>query len=226
MQNYPPQPPSIYYGGCCFGAAFYVGVHKALAEMYGSDYYLKTVQTGGSAGTIFAIGIALGKSPEYMENLYKHVSNQANEKGPVWYASFFMENALRDILNEDPLSYKKLEGRCAFGSTIFFAKHHWHVSWESNEDVIKCVASSYHVPFYCKWTDKNRGHYRVDGAYGFSGIDLIHGDETVYCGFDPHAEIACQLSNAEMVSQLLLFLFYIFILPFSSKVINYLCIIL
>ena len=62
--------PSLYFGGCCFGAAFYVGVYKALYELYGPDFMQDMKISGGSAGTIFAIGIALRKSPEYMDNLY------------------------------------------------------------------------------------------------------------------------------------------------------------
>lgn len=199
----PPKPPSIYFGGCCFGAAYYVGVHKAMCEIWGNDYYKSTLLSGGSAGTIFAIAIALGKSPEYLDDMYRRVSAKATRDGPVYYASKYMVDALYEIL-EDPQAYKKLEGRCIFGSTHFFAQHIWHSSWTSNEDVVRCVQASIHVPFYCMRMEPLKGSYPVDGAYGFSGIDLPHGDDTLYVGFDPHAEIACHLSNAEMVSVIIL----------------------
>ena len=44
------QPPTIYFGGCAFGAAFYIGVHKALVELWGADFYKRSLIAGGSAG--------------------------------------------------------------------------------------------------------------------------------------------------------------------------------
>ena len=38
----------------------------------------------------------------------------------------------------------------------------------------------------------------VDGAYGFAGDDLLHGDDTLYVGIDPHAEITRTFTNSEM----------------------------
>ena len=38
----------------------------------------------------------------------------------------------------------------------------------------------------------------VDGAYGFAGADLPHGDQTLYVGIDPHAEITRHLTHNEM----------------------------
>jgi len=55
-----PLPASIYFGGCAFGAAFYVGVYRALADMYGDDFYTRTLIAGDSGGSIFAVGVTLG----------------------------------------------------------------------------------------------------------------------------------------------------------------------
>ena len=129
-------PPSMYFGGCCFGAAFYVGVHRAMVEKWGKDFYQKTVIGGGSAGTIFAVGLALGKSPEYMDNLYSDIARRAQKYGPIYYASVFMTTGLEEMLADDPLAYKKLEGRCCFGTTSFFSRHRWHLSFESNSDLL------------------------------------------------------------------------------------------
>jgi hypothetical protein len=129
-------PPSIYFGGCCFGGAFYVGVHEAMVEKWGKDFHEHIVISGGSAGTIFAVGLALGKSPEFMAKLYTDVAEQAKTYGPIYYASVSMTKGLEEMLAEDPLAYKKLEGKCCFGTTSFFSKHRWHLSWESNEDLL------------------------------------------------------------------------------------------
>jgi len=204
----PPPPgacpyPSLYFGGCCFGAAFYVGVYKALWELYGPDFMQDMKISGGSAGTIFAIGIALRKSPEYMDALYRKVAARSHASGPVYNpfyhtgASVFMEEGLRDML-DDPLAFKKIEGICYFGTTRFYDKHTWHMSWESNEDLVDCCQSSYHIPFYCHRNKPIKGVEVVDGAYGFSGLDLLHGDDTLYIGIDPHAEITRSFTNNEM----------------------------
>lgn len=196
---YPPKPPSIYFGGCSFGAAFYIGVHEAMVEMWGLDYYKDIIIGGGSAGTIIAIGIALGKDTEYLDKLYRYVAEEAVKYGPVYYASYFMEKGVRKMLEEEgPYAFKKLEGRLCFGTTEFFDKHRWHMSWESNEDFLACVQGTSHIPFYCMRNQPIKGIEVVDGAYGFAGRDLLDGDDTLYVGIDPHAEITRHFTNSEM----------------------------
>lgn len=195
--------PSLYFGGCCFGAAFYVGVYKALWELYGPEFMEGMLVSGGSAGTIFAVGIALRKTPKYMDDLYRRVAAKSAEYGPIYNplrdtgASIFMEEGMREML-DDPLAFKKLEGICYLGTTRFYDKHRWHMSWESNDDLLECIQSSYHIPFYCHRNKPCKGIEVVDGAYGFSGDDLLHGDSTLYIGIDPHAEITRTFTNAEM----------------------------
>ena len=87
------------------------------------------------------------------------------------------------------MTYIKLQGRCSFGTTSFYSQHRWHVAWNSNEDLIDCMMASMHVPIYCKRVKPIQGVYLLDGAYGFAGIDLPHGDDSLYVGIDPHAEI-------------------------------------
>mmetsp|Transcript_4622 Transcript_4622/g.7554 ORF Transcript_4622/g.7554 Transcript_4622/m.7554 type:complete len:291 (+) Transcript_4622:180-1052(+) len=196
-QAYEVPPPSIYFGGCAFGSAFYVGVFKGMRERWGPDFHKKILISGGSAGTIFAICIALGYSDKYMDEFYSNVAVETLKRNPIYYGSYYLEQELRKML-QDPLAYKKLEGRCCFGTTAFFSKHRWHVSWESNEDLIACVQGSYHIPLYCKKAQGIKGVAVLDGAYGFSGENLPHGDATLYVGIDPHAEITRTLTNPEM----------------------------
>lgn len=42
--------------------------------MWGDDFHERVLMTGGSAGTIFAISIALGKSPEEINSIYRSVA--------------------------------------------------------------------------------------------------------------------------------------------------------
>ena len=147
-----------------------VGVYNAMREKWGSDFYKKMLHSGGSAGTVFAVALALGKSPEYMNHLYSRVAiNTRKYSIPIYYGSYFLEVALHDLIMSDPFAYKKLEGRCCFGTTSFFATHRWHVSWESNDDLIACIQASYNIPIYCKRCVGIKDVVVVDGAYGFAG---------------------------------------------------------
>jgi hypothetical protein len=197
-RNSIPIPPSIYFGGCAWGSSFYVGVFQAMVDVWGPDFYQKTLLCGGSAGTMFALGIATGKSPAYMDNLYVTVANKSKIYGSFYYGSLFMEEALREIV-EDPLSYKLLEGRCCIATTAFFARHRWHISWKDNEDLIECSKASCHIPFYCQKNRGLKGTIVVDGAYGFAGDNLPHGDESLYVGIDSHAEITRHFTNKQML---------------------------
>lgn len=154
--------------------------------------------------TVICVAIALGKSPQYIQdNLYLRIANKAQETSGIYFGSVYLEEAVRDMIEEDPLSYKKIEGRCCFGTTAFFSQHRWHVSWESNEDLIQCILCSFHIPFYCKAVKPIHGELVLDGAYGLAGVDLIHDDETLFVGIDPHAEITRKLTAMQMVNLLL-----------------------
>lgn len=190
-------PPSIYFGGCAFGCAFYVGVVNAMRERWGPDFHRKMLISGGSAGTIFALTLALGKSPQFLDEVYASVAEKTMRYHPIYFGSVFLEEMLRRILS-DPLSYKQLEGRCCFGTTEFFSKHRWHVSWENNEDLINTALASFNIPIYCKRVSPVKGVVVLDGAYGFAGTNLPHGDETLYIGIDPYAEITRSLTNHQM----------------------------
>jgi len=75
-------PISIHYGALAWGSGFYVGVHKALEERWGQDFnnLLESVH-GDSAGVLFALGIALGKSANFMDDMYRTLSQQAHSVG-------------------------------------------------------------------------------------------------------------------------------------------------
>ena len=169
-----------------------------MIETWGDDFRSKTLLSGGSAGAVFALGIALGKSPNYMSNLYRTVSEKCKKHGTLGNCSYFLEEELL-ILLEDPLAYKQIEGKCVLGTTAYFSKHRWHLSWGDNKDLLTCIKGSCHIPLYCGYGDRVMGVEVVDGAYAFSGEHLPHGDDTLYVGIDPHAEITREFTNTEMV---------------------------
>jgi hypothetical protein len=168
-----------------------------MVERWGPDFHQKCLMTGGSAGTIFALAVALGKPPSFTNELYSNVAVKTLRYTPIWFGSHYLGKEINKMLS-DPMAYKKIEGKCCFGTTAFFAKHRWHVSWESNEDLKSCLQASYHIPMYCKFSGPIKGVECVDGAYGFAGVDLPHGDQTLYVGIDPHAEITRTLTHNEM----------------------------
>lgn len=62
------------------GCGFYVGVHKAMETRWGKLFYEKLSSVhGDSAGCIFAMGIALGKTAEQVTTLYFRGLNITNK---------------------------------------------------------------------------------------------------------------------------------------------------
>lgn len=199
MTNPGTLPPSIYFGGCAYGSAFYIGVYKAMFEKWGPNFGEKVFLCGDSAGAIFAIGIALKKDPEFMNDLVKIIAEKSITLGHINKASDYCEEAINKILEENPMSYKELNGRCCFGTTSLFSTHRWHISWSSNEDLLYTALSSLHIPFLCKANKRIKSTHVLDGAYSFCGKCLPHGDDTLYVGIDPHAEITRIFTNKEML---------------------------
>jgi hypothetical protein len=169
-----------------------------MVERWGSDFYQKVLFAGGSVGCIFAIGSGLGLTPKELKEIYRSCAEKSARHGAVHFASIFMEECVRDMVKH-PLAFKLLEGRLCVGTTYFFSRHRWHVSWIDNEDLVACVKRSCHIPFYCQRDSGLRGELVVDGAYGFAGLNLPHGDETLYIGIDPHAEVTRTLENHQMM---------------------------
>eukprot|EP01034_Spumella_vulgaris_P021678 gene21678-27719_t len=63
------------------------------------------------------------------------------------------------------------------------------------EDAMKILLDD---PLAYKKLEGIKGVHVVDGAYGFSGINLPHGDDTLYVGIDPHAEITRSFTYPQM----------------------------
>lgn len=103
------------------------------------------------------------------------------------------------MIADNENAYKELEGKMFIGTTAFFSRHRWHLSWESNEDMINCIKGSFNIPIYCLRSGILKGYEVLDGAYSFAGEDLPHGDATLFIGIDPHAEVTRHFTNNQMV---------------------------
>ena len=196
-----PIPPSIYFGGCGFGAAFYVGVHRAMVERWGKDFYKHTVIAGGSAGAIMAIQVALGRDTEQLGEMYLWTAREANKRGPIFQASACLIESVRRVLDEFTEEvHTMLNDKCFVSVTHFPFRHRFAKSWDSEEDLLQCLTATCHIPIYTHRA-KSAWSSMVDGAYGFAGDSLVdlHHNDTLFVGIDPTADVGRSLTFSQMV---------------------------
>jgi len=195
-----PIPKSIYFGGAAFGVCFFVGVFKAMADKWGPDFYKKTLVCGGSAGSIIAMQIALGKDPKYAGDVYALIGDKTHARGYALRPSDFLDEYVDELLRSDENIHKSIETRFWCGSTLFYAQHQWHKQWRDNADLAACIKGGYNIPLYCSKCDKLEGYEVVDGAYGLQASDFPHGDDTLFVGACQNtAEINIELSITQML---------------------------
>lgn len=197
-------PPSIYFGGCGFGCAFFIGAHRAMVERWGVDFHKRTIIAGGSAGAVMAIQVALGRTNDQMHEMYRWTASEALQRGPIQQASACLMEAVTKILeSESSNAYKSLsQNNCFISATNFPFEHKFYSRWLDNDDLVACIAASCHIPLY---SQRGSGSYadHVDGAYGFSGTALaaeLHGNDTLFVGIDPTADVGRSLTQMQMVS--------------------------
>jgi hypothetical protein len=106
-----------------------VGVFQAMVDTWGPQFYTNTKIYGGSSGTVIALGITTGKTPEFMDALYQSIAIKTKYTGSSLFGSFFYEQALRGIVR-DSQDYKLIENRCYFSTNGFFANLRWHTAWK------------------------------------------------------------------------------------------------
>jgi len=192
-----------------------------MVEKWGKDFHKDLVIAGASAGTILAVGICMGFSPDEIGELYLKTAREA--KYGIFHKGMLSleHNCLRKLI-EDPETYKKLEGKCHIGMTGFLTEHFWANSWKDNEDLLNCLKGSLHVPLVCDLVEPVADVHVVDGkillvkpflsinqlcymlskgAYGFAGTSLLalHGDDTLYIAPDPSADICTSLSTHQLL---------------------------
>ena len=171
-------PSAIYFGGAGFGASFYVGVYSVMVEKWGKDFYKNCIMFGDSAGAIIAVGIALGKSPDFLNEMFRTFCMNNEKGGVIGKVNLLVEAGIRDMFGDDTMAYKRIENRCFIGSTSFFFTHVWQTSFESNEDLIRHMLHACNIPIYF---GKNQlmDLYTVDGARSFNYRDLPNANSTL-----------------------------------------------
>jgi hypothetical protein len=138
-----------------------------------------------------------------VEQLYIEMATEAHESsilflGPFGKMSRHTQSTVEKIL-KDRLEHKDLIGKFGLGTTEFPAKHVWHWSWQSMEELLDCIHGSAKMPIYCEEPRFVKGKAVVDGAYGLAGSDLPHGDETLFIAIDPYGDVTRTLTNSQML---------------------------
>lgn len=202
----PPIPPSIYFGGCAYGSCYYVGVYKAMLEIWGSDFASKTLLTGDSAGVIMVVGISLQYTPEFIKQMYCNTSVLTPwgifDKDPMQAIDQYTLQKL--ITGPDDTSqdtYKKINQKIRIGGSVFPDKHYWEDSWNSDTELLHSMRNSLHLPIIChrRFHTHHNGQEVIDGAFCMTGKDMAHGDQTLYIGTNKGADVFAELTVKQTV---------------------------
>lgn len=169
-----------------------LGMYRAMTEMWGRKFCENMIICGDSAGSILAVSMALGNSPEYCEHHVLSFATLAHHYGTMNQLNVFIELKLREMIS-DPYAYKRIEGKCYIGATAFFSKHIWRCQWNDNEDLIQWILYSCRIPLYFRRYRVLQDAY-IDGALSIRGSDLPCGDDTLAIILnDPRADVVQSL---------------------------------
>ena len=164
----------ISFEGSLWSCSFYIGVYKALVEIYGYEQLKDIKIAGTSSGCLAAIGIALGYKWHDLDKIYRLIARYSLEYGNYGITSLYLDIFLDKMLkNED--DYKKVNGKLFIGVTKFFKQSHVISHWNSNDELKETVRESANIPFYI-W--RNMKTLTVDGCLSGGFIKLS--DETLF----------------------------------------------
>jgi len=204
----PPIPPSIYFGGCAYGSCYYVGVYKAMLEVWGSDFASKTLLTGDSAGVILVVGITLQYTPEFIKQMYCDSSELTPwglfDKDPFQAIDkCTLQKLITGPDEKTPMkdTYKKLNQKIRIGASVFPDKHYWVDSWNSDKELLHSMRNTLHLPIIChrRFHTHVNDQEVVDGAFCMTGKDMAHGDQTLYIGTNKGADVFAELTVKQTV---------------------------
>lgn len=156
----------LFFGGCAWGCAYYIGVVRAAREKWVSG--MNRVQThipvgGSSAGALIALGVALDKTDAEMSQMYYDLATQARKHGVLGSMSKYHQAVLDRWIPLGGSEWSELmqTRRLHIGLTRFPATPVLVGSWSSNKHLQELLHASFHIPIYCEHTV--RGHF-MDGA--------------------------------------------------------------
>lgn len=156
-------PECICFGGCSWACCYYIGVYKALINHFGNKVW-DIKLAGNSAGSLFALGMALRKTPYEMEIMYKRLSNQAQLFGVFNKVSIYHHSAL-DLWLDESNTYSLVNGKLFIGMTKFPGEFIIKSNWTSNQDLLNTLHASMHIPWYCSYIEPVDGCWYIDGGF-------------------------------------------------------------
>lgn len=160
---------NIYLGGGSWGCGYFIGIYKAIKELYPD---LKLNIQSHSAGVLIALCMILELSIEETKQIYLDVSLKAKKNGVLFKMSKYHDIVLSKILDNDKTIYKKFNNRLGIGISIFPNKYIKKKIWFSNEELKNDIKSSMNIPFYCMHNSKVNNIIALDGGLSFNILKL------------------------------------------------------
>ena len=165
-------PKTIYFGGAAFSCAYYIGVIKALRELYPKD--IPTIHAD-SAGSLVALAYALDVPMADMRDILYDVLTRS--KGNRWGNGNVLHMALETAIDNLVAKgdFRRIQHNAKFnvGVTSFFNQYHVHSHWKSVDQLKRIMHKSMTIPFF----SKTEYSLELDGAFGNPcvGYDLTVG---------------------------------------------------
>ena len=174
-------PEAFFFGGAGWGGGYYIGIYKAMQELWGNKILEKKCY-GISAGSLICMYILLGYSWEIIDKEFIDITNEAKAlNNRVFFKVSYLNNKRLEkyILKDD---YKKLNGKLFVGVTSFYGELVLISNWNSNQELIDTLHASSHIPYYCgNYINKIRDKKYIDGGYSFKDYSFLP-DKTLKIG--------------------------------------------
>ena len=151
----------IYLGGCAWGCGYYIGIFKAIKELY-PDEEIKI--HGCSAGALFGVYILLNISIDNMKKDYLYFSTMAREKGIFLKILGYHKKLFSNLIDNDKQTYKKINNNLTIGITKFPFRYVKKTFWNSNEELKNDLHTTMCIPIYCSFLNKKNGYLSIDGG--------------------------------------------------------------
>jgi len=164
-------PETFFFGSAGWGGGYFIGVHKAMEELWG-DKLLTKKYYGISAGCIMGMYILLGYNNKAIEKEYIDMSNEAKKIGSYLNASYFHDKRFQKFILKD--DYKKLNGKLFIGLTSFYGDFILMSEWKSNKELIDTLHAAIHIPYYSgNYINKIRNKTYIDGGLAFTDFNFL-----------------------------------------------------
>ena len=165
-------PKTIYFGGAAFSCAYYIGVVKALRELYPQE--TPTIYAD-SAGSLVALAYALNVSVADMRDILYDVLTRS--KGNRWgngnVLHMALDTAIDNLVAKGEFLRIQHNTKFNVGVTSFFNQYNVYSHWNSVDQLKRIMHKSMTVPFF----SKTEYSFELDGAFGNPcvGYDLTVG---------------------------------------------------